>query len=68
MRITNTDNIIITLIIIGILAIGTAVGTDAYMEQKEVIKQENQCIAELIELGIKRKEIITDNGDCYVRN
>lgn len=32
----------------------------------EVIAAENDCIAELIQLGEHRKDIITKDGECYV--
>lgn len=32
----------------------------------EVIAAENECIAELIQLGEHRKDIIAKDGECYV--
>lgn len=34
----------------------------------EVIEAENKCVAELIQLSVNRKDIITKDGECYVIN
>lgn len=34
----------------------------------EMLEAEHKCIAELIQLGVERKDIIPDDGECYVLN
>ncbi len=37
-------------------------------EEMELVSKEGECIAELISLGIERRDIVAANGTCHVSN
>lgn len=39
-----------------------------YQERKERIKDENQCIKEMVQSGVERKHIFTHQGKCYLES
>lgn len=64
----STSNIIAAFGIVGMILIGISLAADGWSKSQQRIADENKCIAELVELGIERSEIITDDGVCYVRD
>lgn len=64
----STSNIIAAFGIVGMLLIGISLAADGWNKAQQHIADENKCIAELVELGIERSEIIADDGECYVRD
>ena len=51
--------VIIPIIIVIILAL---------FQEYKYYKKSESCLKELINLGIERKNIITNNGECYVKS
>lgn len=56
--------LIIVMVICAIAVIMLAIVE--FNRSLEVIEAENKCVAELIQLGVNRKDIITKDGECYV--
>lgn len=44
------------------------IGSIKYQEAKQQIKDENQCIKEMVQSGVERKHIFTDQGECYLES
>lgn len=66
MEITKKD-----LIIILLLAVCFIININIFRYKLEIenqnITKEHKCIAEYISLGIERKDILTGNGTCWIK-
>lgn len=69
----NTDTIIkciatsFAAAIIACLVLGIVGAAGEYNKAETLWKEENACIASYISQKVERRDIVRDNGSCYVR-
>ena len=53
---------------IGIAIIPAVLTTNLFLNELNKIDAENQCIKELVQSGVERRDIKTSNGKCHVES
>ena len=53
--------------VIACLILGIVGAVGEYNKEQTLWKEENACIASFISQKVERRDIVRDNGSCYVR-
>lgn len=62
----NAQYILSLLIFVVMLSLA-CLATTAYIKAQEAIDKENECIRDMVALGIDRKDIVATNGTCELK-
>jgi hypothetical protein len=57
--------VVITMLCLLIITAGISFAAIIVKKELDLIQSENLCIQEWMRLGVERKDIYRNNGDCY---